>query len=166
MRIIARRERPHPGAQLSLFEQHHGWRYHLFATNIPSRLPAGHPNAVLNNLAYLDATDRSHTRVEDRIRCAQTCGLSKFPSHAWERNKAWLTAACLAQTLLAWRGPLCLDGDLARAEPHTLRYRLLHVAAKLTRGQRHHYLHIDQTWPWTPDLVRAITRIQTLPAGP
>ncbi len=45
MRIIARRERPHPGAQLSLFEHHHGWRYHLFATNIPSRLPAGHPNA-------------------------------------------------------------------------------------------------------------------------
>jgi len=164
-RIIARRERPHPGAQLSLFEHHHGWRYHLFATNIP-RLPAAHPHAFLNNLAYLDATDRSHARVEDRIRCGKSTGLGKFPSHAWERNQAWLTASSLAQTLLAWLGPLCLDGDLARAEPHTLRYRLLHVAAKLTRGQRRRYLRLDQTWPWTPELVRAIARIQALPAGP
>ncbi|NDL60698.1 hypothetical protein [Phytoactinopolyspora mesophila] len=60
LRVIARRERAHPGAQLSLFEQHAGWRFHLFATNIPRSLPSGHANRVLNNLAYLDALDRSH----------------------------------------------------------------------------------------------------------
>jgi hypothetical protein len=166
MRIIARRERPHPGAQLSLFEQHHGWRYHLFATNIPARLPAGHQNAALNNLAYLDATDRSHARVEDRIRCAKATGLGKLPSHDYARNKAWLTTSSLAQTLLAWLSQLGLDGALARAEPATIRYRLLHVAAKLVRGQRRRHLHIDQTWPWTPHLIQAINRVQALPAGP
>lgn len=165
MRIIARRERPHPGAQLSLFEQLGGWRYHLFATNI-ARLPAGHQNAALNNLAYLDALDRSHARVEDRIRCGKASGLAKFPCHDYERNNAWLTASSLAQTLLAWLAQLGLDGELARAEPDTIRQRLLHIAAKLVRGQRRRYLHLDQTWPWTPHLVRAINRIQALPAGP
>ena len=62
-------------------------------------------------------------------------------------------------------GPLCLDGDLARAEPNTVRHRLLRAAAKLTHGQRLRYQRIDQTWRWTPDLVRAITRIRALPAG-
>jgi hypothetical protein len=164
-RIIARRERPHPGARLSLFEQHDGWRYHLFATNIP-RLPAAHQNAALNNLAYLDALDRSHARVEDRIKAGKATGLGKFPSHSYARNQAWLTAALLAQTLLAWLAQLCLDGELARAEPDTLRYRLLHVAAKLVHGQRRRYLHLDQTWPWVADLVAAFTRVQALPAGP
>ncbi|GAA1553279.1 IS1380 family transposase [Brevibacterium picturae] len=167
MRILARRERPHPGAQLSLFEQHAGWRYQLTATNIAARLPAGHANAaVVNNLAYLDALARSHARVEDRIRTGKSCGLAKFPSHDFDRNTAWLDTASIAQTLLAWFAHLSLDGDLARAEPNTIRYRLLHVAARLTRGQRRRYLRIDQTWPWTPDLVTAIRRIQALPAGP
>ena len=33
MRVIVRRERPHPGAQLSLLEEADGWRYQAFATN-------------------------------------------------------------------------------------------------------------------------------------
>jgi hypothetical protein len=33
MRVIVRRERPHPGAQLSLFEQADGYRYQAFVTN-------------------------------------------------------------------------------------------------------------------------------------
>lgn len=164
LRIIARRERPHPGAQLSLFEQHAGWRFHLFACNIPRQLPAGHKNRVLNNLAYLDALDRSHARVEDRIRCGKRVGLTAFPSHRFDRNKAWMTASVLAQTLLAWLAQLGLDGELAKAEPDTIRHRLLHVAAKLVRGGRRRRLEIDQTWPWAPDLVRAIRRIQAIPA--
>ncbi|WP_162453419.1 transposase [Phytoactinopolyspora mesophila] len=164
LRVIARRERAHPGAQLSLFEQHAGWRFHLFATNIPRSLPSGHANRVLNNLAYLDALDRSHARVEDRIRCAKSMGLTRLPSHGFDRNKAWMTASALAQTLLAWLAQLGLDGELAKAEPDTIRHRLLHVAAKLVRGARRRRLEIDQTWPWTTDLVRAIHRIQVLPA--
>ena len=36
MRVFARRERPHPGAQLSLFEAADGWRYSLWVTNLPA----------------------------------------------------------------------------------------------------------------------------------
>ena len=41
-----------------------------------------------------------------------------------------------AQILLAWLKLLALDGDLARAEPKTLRYRVLNAAARLVRGGR------------------------------
>ena len=53
--------------------------------------------------------------------------------------------ACI---LLAWLKLLALDGDLARAEPKTLRYRLLHAAARLVRGGRRRTLKIAATWPW------------------
>ena len=54
--------------------------------------------------------------------------------------------ACI---LLAWLKLLALDGDLAKAEPKTLRYRLLHAAARLVRGGRRRTLKIAATWPWT-----------------
>ena len=38
MRVFARRERPHPGAQLSLFETQDGWRYCLWVSNVPAQL--------------------------------------------------------------------------------------------------------------------------------
>ena len=41
MRVFVRRERPHPGAQLTLFEAADGWRYSLWVTNLPERTPAG-----------------------------------------------------------------------------------------------------------------------------
>jgi hypothetical protein len=81
-------------------------------------------------------------------------------------NTAWLAASLLAATLLAWFALLALDGPLAKAEPKTIRYRLLHVAARLTHGGRRHYLRIDETWPWVHDLLAAFARVQALPAGP
>lgn len=167
MRVIVRRELPHHGAQLSLFEEQDGYRYQLFATNIANQPEHRdtHVNGFLQHLPYLDALYRSHARVEDRIRTGKTTGL-RFPSHSFTINQAWLAAALLAATLLAWFALLALDEPLAKAEPRTIRYRLLHVAARLTRGQRRHYLKIDQNWAWTPQLVTAFTRIQALPAGP
>ena len=46
MRVIARRERPHPGAQLRLTD-HNGWRITCFATNTPTLggLAAGRPGS-------------------------------------------------------------------------------------------------------------------------
>jgi len=43
----------------------------------------------------------------------------------------------------------------ARAEPKTLRYRILHAAARLTRGGRRRPLKIQATWPWAADIVAA-----------
>ena len=70
------------------------------------------------------------------IRTGKDTGLGHFPSHDYRLNKAWLDAAMTACILLAWLRLLALDGDLARAEPKTLRYRLLHAAARLVRGGR------------------------------
>jgi hypothetical protein len=71
MRIIVRRERPHPGAQLSLFEHRDGYRYQTFVTN------TGHGRG---GLAFLEARHRAHARVEDRIRCAKDTGMGRLPS--------------------------------------------------------------------------------------
>jgi Transposase DDE domain group 1 len=153
-RIVVRRERPHPGAQLSLFEERDGWRYQCLATD-----------TGVGQLAFLDARHRAHARVEDRIRCGKDTGLGRFPSRQFAINTAWLTAVMIAVDLLAWAQTLLLADQptLARAEPKTLRYRLLHVAARLVRGGRQLRLRIDQHWPWATTLAAAFHRCATLP---
>jgi hypothetical protein len=148
MRLFARRERPHPGAQLTLFEAEDGWRYTLWVTNLPARSPGwrGQP-------AYIDAAHRVHARVEDAIRTGKDTGIGKFPSQSLEINKAWMTAALAAAILLAWLRLLALDGDLAKAEPKTLRYRVLHAGARLVRGGRRRHLKISAAWPWASAIV-------------
>jgi hypothetical protein len=152
MRIIARRERPHPGAQLDLIEEHDGWRYTCFATD------TGH-----GQHAWLDARHRAH--VEDRIRTGKDTGLGRFPSKLFAINHAWLTCALMAIDLIAWTQITLLHDDpaLAKAEPKTLRYRLLHVAARLVRGQRRLRLKIDKTWRWAAALATAFARLRALP---
>jgi hypothetical protein len=59
--------------------------------------------------------------VEDCIRTGKDTGIGRLPSRGFAFNQAWLTAAMIAQTLLAWLRLLALDGALARAEPRTLR---------------------------------------------
>jgi len=63
-----------------------------------------------------------HARVEDATRTGKDCGIGKYPSTSLAMNKAWQAAALTAATLLAWLRLLALDGDLAKAEPKTLRY--------------------------------------------
>ena len=121
MRVFARRERPHPGAQLTLFEAGDGWRYSLWATNRPADT-----RGWLGQAAYIDAAHRVQARVEDAIRTGKDCGIGHFPSFDFGINAAWLTASMTGQILLAWLKLLALDGDLAKAEPKTLRYRVLH----------------------------------------
>jgi hypothetical protein len=153
-RVLIRRERPHPGAQLDAFEERDGWRYQCIATD-----------TALGQLAFLDARHRAHARVEDRIRCGKDTGLDRFPSRTFAINAAWLTTVMLAVDLLAWTQTILLHDQpaLTRAEPKTLRYRLLHVAARLTRGGRRLRLRIDQHWPWAAQLAAAFARCATLP---
>jgi hypothetical protein len=158
MRVIVRRERPHPGAQLSLFEEADGWRYQVFATNTPIGV-----GGKLGQLAYLEARHRAHARVEDCIRNAKNTGLGHLPSKHHRLNQAWCLAAAIAADLLAWLRLLCLSGDLAKAEPKTLRYRLLHTAARIIRGQRRRRIRIPTTWPWAAELASALTTALTLP---
>ena len=152
-RVIVRRERPHPGAQLSLFEERDGWRYTAFATN-----------TGVGSLQWLEARHRAHARVEDRIRCAKDTGLRRLPSREFAINQAWCVAAAIAADLISWLQILALDGELARAEPKRLRYRLLHTAGRLTRGQRRRWLRIPSTWPWATQITAAFDRIAAIPA--
>jgi Transposase DDE domain group 1 len=161
MRVFARRERPHPGAQLTLFEADDGWRYSLWVTNLPRQV-----RGWRGQLAYIDAAHRVHARVEDAIRTGKDCGIGKYPSESLAMNKAWQAAALTAATLLAWLRLLALDGPLARAEPKTLRYRILHAAARLTRGGRRRRLKIQVSWPWAADIVTAWHQISALPQAP
>jgi len=158
LRVICRRERPHPGAQLSVFEEADGWRYQLFATNTPATI-----GGRLGQLAYLEARHRAHARVEDCIRNAKSTGLGHLPSKHYRLNQAWCIAVAMACDLLAWLRLLCLTDDLAKAEPKTLRYRLLHTAARIIRGQRRRKIRIPKTWPWANELAAALLAALTLP---
>jgi len=159
MRIFARRERPHPGAKLSLFEHEDGYRYQLWVTNLPQDTTGWR-----GQCACIDAAHRVHARVEDCIRTGKDTGIGRFPSRGFAFNQAWLTAAMIAQTLLAWLRLLALDGALARAEPRTLRYRVLHAAARLIRGGRRRRWKIAAGWPWAEAIIQAWQRIRALPA--
>ncbi len=158
MRIIVRRERPHPGAQLSLFEERDGWRYQAIATNTPAE-----PGV---QLAFLEARHRAHARVEDRIRHAKDTGLGRFPSREFTINQAWLTATTIAADLTAWTRLLAFTGDaavLAACEPKTLRYRFLHVPARLAHSARRRRLRIPETWPWAAAIVAVFANIAAIP---
>jgi hypothetical protein len=153
LRVIVRREPIPVGMQVSLFEAHEGHRYQILATNTPT-----------GQLQRLEARHRVHARVEDGVRTAKATGLRRLPSKAWGINAAWCQVVALATDLLAWLRHLALDGDLARAEPKTLRYRLLHTAARITHGQRQRWLNIPPTWPWASALATAFSRVMALPA--
>jgi hypothetical protein len=154
-RIIVRRERPHPGAQLSLFDQDEGLRHQAFLTDTP--YSSG------GSAQFLEVRHRGHATVEDHIRCGKTTGFGRFPSRHFGVNTVWLELSLTAIDLLAWARVLLLDGELAAAEPKKLRYRLLHVAARLTRGGRRLRLRISATWPWRHELTTAFHRLAALP---
>lgn len=139
MRVLVRRERPHPGAQLDLLEERDGWRYQALATNTP-----------VGQLAFLEARHRAHARIEDRIRQAQDAGLGRLPSKLFAINAVWLELALAAADLLAWTQTILLGHapQLAKAEWKTIRYRLLHTAARITRTARRTFLRLQQDWPW------------------
>ncbi len=152
-RALCRRERPHPGAQLS-FTDHEGFRFQVFITDQTD-----------TDLAVLEARHRAHARVEDRIRCGKASGLRNLPFRDFAANEVWLELVLVAQDLVAWMQRLCLDGKAARWEPKRLRYCLFHVAARLVRSGRRLYLRLHRRWPWARLLGSAFERLRSLPAA-
>jgi hypothetical protein len=151
-RLIVRRERPHPGAQLR-FTDTDGHRYQCFLTDQAD-----------DDLAALEVRHRLHARVEDRIAEARELGLAKLPFQRFSQNETWLELVLLAQDLLAWLRALILSGDLATAAPKRLRHRLLHVAGRLTRSARRTTLHLPASWPWANAALTCFARLRALPA--
>jgi Transposase DDE domain group 1 len=151
-RVIVRRERPHPGAQLS-FTDHDGYRFQAILTDQSDP-----------DIAVLERRHRQRARVEDRVRDDKDTGLQKLPFRAFALNEVWVEIVLLAHDLIVWTQGLCLDGELAKAEPKRLRYRLLHVAARLAFSGRAAKLHLPARWPWTEALKAAFEKLKTLPA--
>ena len=150
-RAICRREDAHPGAQLR-FTDHDGHRFQVFLTD-----------QTASDLGALELRHRQRARVEDRIRAAKATGLQNLPFDRWRRNTVWLELVLAAQDLTVWTQGLVLDGDLAVAEPKTLRYRLLHVAARIVRHARRVILRLQRSWPWAVELAQAFARLRALP---
>ena len=153
MRVIVRKERPHPGAQLR-FTDIDGHRFTAFATD-----------AKKGQLADLELLHRRRARCEDRIRCAKDTGLRNLPLKGFAQNQLWCEITALACELLAWTQMLALTGTARRWEPKRLRLRLFSVAGRLVRGGRHLRLRLAQRWPWAPQITAAAARLQAIPSG-
>jgi hypothetical protein len=150
-RVLVRRERAHPGAQLS-FTDHDGHRFQAILTD---------------QTGPVDEVERDHrarARVEDQIRNDKDTGLRNLPFRDFTHNTVWLALVALAHDLIAWTQRLLLTGELGKAEPKRLRYRLLHIAARLAIHARTAILHLPATWPWAGELATAFQQLKALPA--
>jgi hypothetical protein len=153
MRVIVRKERPHPGAQLR-FTDIDGHRFTAFATD-----------AGKGQLADLELRHRRRARCEDRIRGAKDTGLRNLPLKSFAQNQVWCEIVALACELLAWTQMLALDGTARRWEPKRIRLRLFSAAGRLARGGRRLRLRLAERWPWADQITAAVTRLQALPSG-
>lgn len=150
MRVIVRKERPHPGAQLRITD-HEGMRITAFATNTPR-----------GQLPVLELRHRRRARCEDRIRNAKDMGLMKFPLQGFAQNQVWCQIIQLASELVAWMQTIALTGHDARKwEPKRLRARLFEIPATLVRRSRHNLLHLAQHAPEARTVLTGINRLRT-----
>jgi hypothetical protein len=153
MRVIVRKERPHPGAQLR-FTDIDGHRFTAFATSTKH-----------GQLADLELRHRRRARCEDRIRCAKDTGLRNLPLQGFAQNQVWCEIVAMACDLLAWTQMLALTGEARRWEPKRLRLRLFTCAGRIVRGSRRLKLRLAASWPWTREITTAISRLQALAPG-
>ena len=154
-RLVLRKERPHPGAQLRITDAD-GLRVTGFLTSTA-------PGGPARQLADLELRHRRHARVEDRIRAAKDTGMRNLPFHDMNQNRIWLAVAALAADLLAWTARLALPATAAVYEPKRLRLRILATAGRLVRSARRRILHIDSSWPWAEVITAAHARLCALP---
>ncbi len=149
MRLIVRKERPHPGAQLRLTDAD-GMRLTCFATTT-----LGRPITELRH--------RLRARAEDRIRAARATGLRNLPLHRTAQNRIWLEIVQMALDLLAWMPMLALTGKARLWEPRRLRLRLFTAAGQLVTTGRRRILRLARHWPWTGHITAALDRLTQLP---
>jgi hypothetical protein len=114
-------------------------------------------------IAHVEREHRGRARVEDHIRNDKDTGMRNLPFRDFEHNRVWLEIVRIAHHLISWTQRLLLTGELARCEPKRLRYRLLHIAARLAFHARTATLHIQASWPWASELTIAFQRLRALP---
>jgi hypothetical protein len=149
MRLIVRKERPHPGAQLR-FTDVDGLRLTAFVTNTRR-----------GQLPDLELRHRRRARCEDRIRNAKDTGARNLPFKSYAANRIWLAIVALALDLTAWWQTIALhDHPARRWEPKTLRLRLFSLPARLVRHARRTWLRLPHHAPHASLLATAIGRLQ------
>ena len=154
MRVIVRKERPHPGAQLR-FEDVDGMRITAFATN-----------TVRGQLPDLELRHRRRARCEDRIRIAKDTGLPNLPLTSFNANRIWCAVVALAGEITAWMQMLAFgETEARRWEPKKLRYRVFTIAATLARSGRRTWLHLSSRSPWTALTLTGFHRLVDLAPG-
>jgi hypothetical protein len=153
MRVIARKERPHPGAQLRITDID-GNRVTCFATSTRR-----------GQLADLELRHRRRARCEDRIRNAKDTGLRNLPLHGYAQNQIWCQIVALACDLLAWTQLLAFTGAARRWEPKRLRLRLFSTAGRIVRAGHRLRLRLATRWPWASQITTAIQRLAALAPG-
>ncbi|EKT82561.1 putative transposase [Rhodococcus opacus M213] len=153
MRLVVRKERPHPGAQLR-FTDHDGLRLTAFVTNTRH-----------GGLPDLELRHRRRARCEDRIRDAKATGMENLPLHGFDQNRVWLAVVQLACELVAWTQMLTLHEHPARKwEPKRLRLRLWSIAGRITHHARRTHLKLAARAPWARLLTRGLDHLSALPA--
>lgn len=154
IRVIVRKERPHPGAQLR-FEDVEGMRITAFVTNTRT-----------GQLADLELRHRRRARCEDRIRIAKDTGLNNLPLKSFAANRIWCAVVALAAEITAWMQTLALHGHAARRwEPKTLRFRLFTIPATLARSGRRVRLHLAARSPFASLILAGLDRLGALAPG-
>src|SRR3954454_17554643 len=157
MRLIVRKERPHPGAQLRITDLE-GMRITAIVTNTRR-----------GQLADLELRHRRRARAEDRIRAAKDTGLANLPLHDLASNQIWCAIVTLACELTAWMQTLALTGhsgheSARRWEPKRLRLRLFSTPARYARTGRRRLLHLAATAPFTGLVLAGLQALDRLTA--
>lgn len=150
-RVIVRRERPHPGAQLT-FTDHAGHRFQAILTDREEE-----------DIALIEREHRARARAENQISDMKDTGLANLPFRDFEMNQVWLEIIMIAHDLIAWVKTLTLTGELAASRPKRIRHRLLTIAARLSFHARTARLRLQATWPWARDLAAAFRKLTQLP---
>jgi Transposase DDE domain group 1 len=149
MRLVVRKERPHPGAQLR-FTDLDGLRLTAFVTN-----------AARTQLPDLELRHRRRARCEDRIKAGKDTGMRNLPFKSFAANQIWLALVTLALDLTAWMQMLALtDHDARRWEPKTLRLYLFSLPARIARHARKTRLHLPRNAPTTRLALGALARLE------
>jgi hypothetical protein len=149
-RVIVRRT-PRPAGKPAKLGEHPDFEYGAFTTN-----------TAAGQLQWLDARHRTQAHVEDKMKEVKACGAETLPSKDWDRNSAWLQLSALACSTNAWLRHIGLDGDLAKAEPKALRYRLFGAPGRYVVHARQAILKIPPGWAWAQAFADAYARLQAL----
>jgi hypothetical protein len=153
MRVIVRKERPHPGAQLR-FTGIDGHRFTCLVTSTKG-----------GQLADLELRHRRRARCEDRIRCAKDTGLRNLPLRGYAQDQIWCEIVAPACELPAWMQMPAWPGEARRREPRRLRLRIFTCAGRIVRGGRRLRLRLAVSWPRTAEITGVTIRLQALAPG-